>query len=83
MRTQSANTAQVERDVAKEQQRLIRLPEVLRTVGMSRSAWYLLVSRGYAPRPVPLSQRSRAWVEREIQTFVAARIAERDAKAVR
>jgi prophage regulatory protein len=80
---QSADIAELERHAAEEQQRLIRLPEVLRTVGMSRSAWYLLVSRGRAPRAVPLSERSRAWVEREIQEFVSARIAERDAKSAK
>lgn len=60
--------------------RLIRLPEVLRMVGCSRSQWYLSISRGHAPRPIPLGERMRAWDESEVQAFIAERIAERDAQ---
>ena len=58
--------------------RLIRLPEVLRSVGLSRSEWYRQVSSGRAPQAVPLGERIRAWDEGEVQAFIADRIAARD-----
>ncbi|TMI40058.1 MAG: AlpA family phage regulatory protein [Betaproteobacteria bacterium] len=89
-RAQAANIAELERlatqiaelrdRAAEEQQRLLRLPEVLRIVGLSRSEWYRQISLGRAPRPVPLGEKVRAWVQSEIQVFIKARIAERDAR---
>jgi prophage regulatory protein len=61
--------------------RLIRLPEVLRSVGLSRSEWYRLISLQRAPPPVPLGEKSRAWVESEIQAWIAERIAAREKAA--
>ena len=60
--------------------RLLRLPEVLARVGLRRSAWYELVSAGRAPQPCRLGQRCVAWVESEVEGWVAARIAEREAR---
>jgi prophage regulatory protein len=61
-----------------DHRRLIRLPEVLRSAGLSRSEWYRLISLQRAPPPVPLGDRSRAWVESEVQAWIAERIAARD-----
>lgn len=58
--------------------RLVRLPEVLAAVGISRSEWYRLIGIGQAPAPVPLSVRSRAWVSSEVKEFIDQRIAARD-----
>lgn len=60
-----------------EANRLIRLPEVLRNVGVSRSEWYRLISLGRAPPAIPLGEKSRAWVESEVQSWIAERIAAR------
>jgi prophage regulatory protein len=57
---------------------LIRLPEVLRLVGLCRSQWYALVAAGQAPQPVHLG-RAVVWVEVEIAAWIDARIAEREA----
>jgi prophage regulatory protein len=59
--------------------RLLRLPEVLARVGLRRSAVYELVSRGSFPQPCRLGARCVAWVESEVDGWVAARIAEREA----
>lgn len=59
-----------------EMLRLLRLPEVLATVGLGRSAWYALVAAGHAPQPVHLG-KAVAWVSSEIAAFVQERIAER------
>ena len=61
--------------------RLLRLPDVLVRVGISRSAVYELVQRGAFPRPVKLGTRCTAWVEREISAWIDVRIAERPARA--
>ena len=61
--------------------RLLRLPDVLGRVALSRSAVYDLVQRGAFPQPVKLAARCTAWVESEIDGWVGARIAERTARA--
>ena len=61
--------------------RLLRLPDVLNRVGLGRSAWYALVAAGLAPRPVRLGLRCVAWPEAEVGEWIAARIAERAARA--
>ena len=58
--------------------RILRLPEVLRAVGLSRSQWYHLISLKKAPAPVPLGQKSRGWLECEVQSWIRERIAARD-----
>lgn len=64
-----------------DQLRLIRLPSVLEVVALSRSEWYRLVALGRAPRPVPLGDRARAWVEAEVLAWAKERIAARDKAA--
>jgi prophage regulatory protein len=60
---------------------LLRLPEVRRRVGLSRSEIYRLISLGRFPRGVPLGERIRAWDSDEIQIWIQARIDARDVKA--
>jgi prophage regulatory protein len=54
--------------------RLIRLPEVLKKTGLSRSRLYADVS---FPQRVKLGTRGVAWVESEVEDWIAARIADR------
>jgi len=60
-------------------ERLLRLPEVSQTVGFSRSHLWRLVKQGKFPQPIPLGPNSRGWLESEVQAFIAARVAERNA----
>jgi prophage regulatory protein len=46
--------------------------------GLSRSEVYRRASAGEFPRPVSLGERQSRWREREVQTWIRARIAERD-----
>jgi prophage regulatory protein len=46
--------------------RLLRLPEVLKIIPVSRSTWYEGVRRGHYPKPVRLSVRTSAWPEASI-----------------
>ena len=57
----------------REPHRLIRLPEVLRKVGVSQSSWYEDVKEKRAPSPVKISARSVAWYEPDIDDLIDAR----------
>lgn len=59
---------------------LLRMAEVTRTVGLSRATIYRLMDRGEFPRAVPLTGSAVAWVQAEVEAWVAARIAARDAR---
>ena len=59
--------------------RLIRVPEVLERTALSRSTLYELIERGAFSRPVKVSARCVAWPEHEVEAFIKARIAEREA----
>lgn len=56
---------------------LIPLSEVLRITGRSRSAVYTDIKHGRFPRPCKVDSSSR-WLYREIEEWVAERVAERD-----
>jgi prophage regulatory protein len=54
---------------------LLRLPEVMRRSGNRKTKLYELIKNGKFPPPIPLTQRSVAWVESEVQAWIDARIA--------
>lgn len=60
--------------------RLIRRPQVETKTGLTRSGIYDLVKRQLFPAPVSLGGRSVAWIESEVDAWIAARIAEHAAK---
>jgi prophage regulatory protein len=53
---------------------ILRLPDVKRSTGLSRSTIYLRISQGTFPKPVSLGERSVGWVEAEIQEWLQRRI---------
>lgn len=60
--------------------RLIRMKEVIQKTGLSKSSIYDLIARDQLPKPVHLSPaggRSVAFVESEIDSWIAERIAAR------
>lgn len=59
---------------------MMRLPEVRRATGLNRTRIYTLQRSGGFPRGVKISQRTVAWPAGEVAAWIAARIAERDAK---
>lgn len=61
---------------------LLRLPEVKARTGLSRSSIYLRIASREFPCPVKLGARASAWDSSEIDAWIAARIAERDGRAV-
>lgn len=60
---------------------LLRLRDVCRRTGLSRSVIYRRIAAGDFPSPVKLGERASAWPEHEIAAWCVARIAVRDAKA--
>ena len=58
--------------------RYLRLREVCQRVGLKPSSVYRLIALGAFPKQVKLSERTAAWIDSEIEAFMAARIADRD-----
>lgn len=50
--------------------RLIRLPEVMKRVGLSRSAIYKRMAEGSFPRSRSLGPKCAVWVEAEIDAWI-------------
>ena len=55
----------------------IRLEQVKARTGLSRSTLYAYIREGRFPAPVAISERCVAWVEGEIDGWIAERIASR------
>lgn len=53
---------------------MLRIAQVKKIIGLSRSTIYSLISQGSFPRQVHLGPKAVAWISSEIQTWVAARI---------
>ncbi len=58
---------------------LIRLEQVKARTGLSRSTIYAYIQEKRFPAPVAISERCVAWVEGEIDGWIAERIASRRA----
>jgi prophage regulatory protein len=61
-------------------QRILRIEAASEKVGLPKSSIYELMRAGRFPKAVPLSERRTGFVEKEIDEWIAARVAERDAK---
>lgn len=57
--------------------RLIRFREVLTMTGLSRSSLYRFIEENQFPPEVQLGGRAVAWVEGEVQEWIAQRITNR------
>lgn len=60
-------------------QTLIRLPEVKKRTGLSRSSIYLAMQRREFPQTVPLGRRAVAWIEAEVDDYINSQIEQRGA----
>ena len=56
--------------------RLIKLPQVIDVVTLSRSQVYALVAKKEFPAPIKLGKRSTAWLESEVHEWIETRTAE-------
>lgn len=62
-------------------QSLIRMPEAKRRTGYGKAWIYKLIAQGRFPAPVKIGSRAVAFVESEVDEWIAERIAARDKKA--
>ena len=58
--------------------RLLRRHEVQSRCSVSKSTLYALLQNGAFPRPIKLSPNRVAWLEGEIDDWIAARAGERE-----
>jgi prophage regulatory protein len=58
---------------------MIKLKEVQKLTGLSRSSIYAYIDKGLFPAQVKLGLRSVAWVDSEIESWVESKIIARDA----
>jgi len=56
------------------QHKLIRLPQVKSTTGLSKSSIYARISEGTFPKQIPLGPRLVVWVESDIQNWIAEQV---------
>ena len=55
-------------------ERLIRLPEVKRRVGLGRSTIYRFMESGTFPKAYKLGPRAIAWSEAEVDNWICKRL---------
>ena len=70
-------------NLSKEQQnenvRLIRRKEVQTKTGLGASSIYAMMQQGKFPKAVKISERRVAWIESEVDQWIANRIAQHKA----
>ena len=62
---------------------IIRMTEVLRETGYSKSTLYWRIAQGFWPKPVSLGARAVGWPKTEVDVLNRARIAGRTADDIR
>jgi prophage regulatory protein len=55
--------------------RVIRLPEVVSRVGLKKTQIYQLMRQRKFPQAVKMSERATGWLEHEIDSYIAERVA--------
>jgi prophage regulatory protein len=58
---------------------VLRLPEVLRMIGLSRSTLYAMVAAGSFPASIQLGPRARGWLRSSVLGWLDERIGRRGA----
>lgn len=75
-RRSAAGRAAAVQEIAPGTARIIRLHHVEALCGVKKSFIYAAMAKGNFPRPVALGG-ARGWLENEIQTWIADRVASR------
>ncbi|MCP4393014.1 MAG: AlpA family transcriptional regulator [Alphaproteobacteria bacterium] len=58
------------------QERILRLPEVIKLTGLSRSTIYSHIKENLFPSPINLGARCVGWIESEVNEWIQSRINE-------
>jgi prophage regulatory protein len=56
------------------QRKLLRLPQVKASTGLSKSTIYARIAEGTFPKQIPLGPRLVVWVESDIQNWIAVQV---------
>ena len=56
------------------QHRLLRRPEVMARTGLSKSGLYAEMAAGRFPKSIQLTERTSAWIEREVDAWINKKI---------
>ncbi len=59
---------------------ILRLPDVIKKTGLSKSSIYNEIKNGSFPAQIKLTQRSSGFLESEIDDWITSRVAKRDGK---
>ena len=59
--------------------RFLRLPDVIKFTGLSRSNIYKLIQEAKFPKPVSISERCVAWIERDVEEWIEEKINDQQA----
>lgn len=62
------------------QNNILRLPEISKHCGFSRSTVYRLIQQADFPKPIKLTSRASGWLESDINQWIDNRIKARDSK---
>jgi prophage regulatory protein len=54
-----------------EEDRFLRIEEVMKRVGIKRTAIYGMVALGTFPKPIKLSKKAARWSNNEISAWIA------------
>lgn len=64
--------------LAAPEQRLLKLRQVMVMTSLARSTIYRYCADNHFPKPIKLGERSVAWIESEVQTWIENKIRQRD-----
>lgn len=56
--------------ISNTQEQLIRLDQVLRITGLSKSSIYLFIKNSSFPKPIKIGKRAVAWKSSQIQNWI-------------
>jgi prophage regulatory protein len=54
--------------------KLLRLPQVKASIGLSKSTIYARIAEGTFPKQIPLGPRLVVWVESDIQKWITEQV---------
>jgi prophage regulatory protein len=68
------NTQRCDKTMNRLNHRLLRLPEVKATTGLSKSTIYSRIAEGTFPKQISLGPRLVVWVEADIQNWISQQV---------
>ena len=63
--------------------RLLRLPQVIDRTGLGKTKLYELQKDGLFPMRIKITAHAVAWIEEEVETWIAGKVADSRALSVR